>query len=520
MALVPWTKPATEMEIYRSPEEPWTADEWWTEDWENKTTEAEQPSTFRVRLWPKQLLFFQSDETFAALVGGIGSGKSHAGVAWEIYRRLAFPGSLGLVVGPTRLRLKQTTLRKYMELLDPIRAQVVAKWNIADLHMTFKNGSEVFFWGADDEGTVQRMRGLELADFYIDEAALVPAAVMDVLPGRLRQKNRRGVAYPFRGRMTTTHDGEDWIYERFEPDDPRQKPIGAIWHTSIYDNEDLPPEYIRTVEALFGDTEYAKQELLGLHAKYSGLMYPKFDMTTHVTDEPIEKLAKTFKRVVFGFDWGFHFGPVIAAGITDDDQVVIAAEYYGQRVTLDQQIGIAPDASGEKNGALGLCRLLGVRPDRVDCFADPSRPENIVTLVQKGMGLSCPEYERGHITEGALEVQRLLRVREDGKPGLVIHRSCVWTLKEIRAYKRKEVPGKAQNDPTRFSEEPAPGQLDHAMDAVRYFVMGLRQGGFAQNAISYMLTSNPACDACGRRFNFPLSQAKANCPHCGRERVR
>jgi hypothetical protein len=534
-ALVPWVETPSEVAVYRDPTENQDNEgQWWTSDWENADRTESSP-TFRVRLSPKQLAFFHSEQVFAALVGGIGSGKSHAGVVWEIYRRLRYPGSLGLVVGPTRVNLKQTTLRKFMELVDPIRAQVVAKWNISDLHMTFRNGSEILFWGADDEGVVQRMRGLELADFYIDEAALVPATVMDVLPGRLRQLDRKGAAYPYRGRMTTTHDGEDWIYQRFEPDDPSLDPIGAIWHTSIYDNTHLPPQYVKSVELLFGDTEYAKQELLGLHAKFSGLMYPKFDMTTHVLDGPLPN----FVRVTLSFDWGWHFSPVLAVGITEDDRAIVAAEYYGQRVTVDQQIGVAPDASGERHGALGMLRDLRAEhvgthgcdgkkcayrdafdPMRVDCFADPSRPENIVTLVQKGEGLSAPEYERGHITEGALEVQRLLRIREDGQPGLAFHRRCVWTLKEIRGYKRKEFPGKAQNDPTRFSEEPAPGQLDHAMDALRYDVMGLRQGGFAQNAINYMTQTNPLCAHCGKRFHWALSQATATCPYCKHEHRR
>lgn len=507
-ALALWSPTPNQMMVWRTPREqeiPWTAaGEWWSEDWENPDgAPAESSSTFTVALWPKQLEFFECDETFAALVGGIGSGKSHGLVLWTIVQRLLYAGSKGLMVGPTLVNLRATTMVKFFQLLEPIRDQVVDKWRVSDRELTFKNGSVQLFWGADDEGVIQRMRGLEIADFELDEAALISGSVMDVLPGRLRQVDKAGKPYPYRGRMATTHDGEDWLYQQFGCDGT-SRAIGRIWHTSIYENEDLPPEYIRTVEMLFTDTEYAKQELLGGHAKFSGLMYPGFDTTTHIIDT-----LPRFKRLVLCFDWGFHFAPVIALGVTDDDQVVVAREWYGQRVTIDQQA----------DGALEVVRELGFNVNDVDGFADPSRPENRLT-VQQRTGIGFPTFEAGHITEGAIEFARLLRRREDGKPGLVVHRSCVWWIKEIRGYQRKERPGRSQNDPTRFADEPAPGQLDHAMDATRYGVRGLSQTGLAQNAISFLTQTNPTCMGCGRRFYFPLNVPTMKCPHCGREAKR
>lgn len=412
----------------------------------------------------KQLEFFQTKARLSALVGGIGSGKSHVGVTRDIDFSLRWTRSLGVILGPTNQNLKDTTTRKFFELCPP---EAIKDFNRSERHLIFNHpndtvsvagsrvvpadGSEILFRGADDDRVVDRLRGLELAWFHIDEAALCPPMLLDVLVGRLRQKG-----YRHAGWMTSTHKGKDWLYRRFEPDDREIKPVGPIWHTSVYDNAaNLPEGYISTLEAMYKG-EWAKQELMGLHAKFEGLVYPEFDRVTHVVHGDLPK----FYRMIFGVDWGYHYAPILVLGLNDRDQWVVAEEWYGHMVTLDDQIIAANAIRNKYQGNMFYC--------------DRSRPENILAF-NRG-GLWAPEFEQGKVDEGILEVTRLLAKRPDGRPGLLIHESCTSTISEIESYMLAKRSGRDEDDPTLYKPVPAEGQMDHAMDAMRYALMGGRMG--------------------------------------------
>ena len=72
-------------------------------------TPAGATSPQKVRLHPAQKAFLDSDATFRAFCGGIGSGKTWAG-AYDLIRR-AKPGRLYLVIAPTYAMLSDATFR-------------------------------------------------------------------------------------------------------------------------------------------------------------------------------------------------------------------------------------------------------------------------------------------------------------------------------------------------------------------------------------------------------------------------
>lgn len=400
------------------------------------------------RLLPKQYEFAMSPAQFAAYMGGIGSGKSHAGMVARIAYALEHPGATGAIVGPTLVNLRMTTMRTFFRLLPrALTAHPDYKWNKTDRLVQFPNGSEFFFLGSDDETAIERIRGLEVAHFHIDEGPLCPPLLWLILIGRLRQPG-----FPLQGRVTGTHKGFDWVYEHFEFPKDGKKTVGPIWHASIRENPHLAQEYLDALYALYS-TEYAKQELEGGHAKFEGLIYGGFDRTTHV----IAELPK-FKKVVYLVDFGYWYAPVLVLGVTDNDQYVIAAEWYGMKVTPEDQI----------EGAKSLVGRFG--PGTFWC--DPAEPGLIEAMRRRGLHAGVWEPKRpGRVEDGIGLVQSRLQVRSDGLPGLVVHESCVGTIAEFEAYEYAKRPLGAGSE---WKDKPAEGQLDHAMDDIRYGVVALQ----------------------------------------------
>ena len=91
-----------------------------------------------------------------------------------------------------------------------------------------------------------------------------------------------------------------------------------------------------------------------------------------------------------------------------------------------------------------------------DAFADPSDPEKRAVLSEiLGIEVKAP---RRSVEVGQELVRRWLKVRPDGKPGLLISHRCRNLIHELKGYREHE-PGKG---------------LHHALDALRYFFAGWR----------------------------------------------
>ncbi len=98
---------------------------------------------------------------------------------------------------------------------------------------------------------------------------------------------------------------------------------------------------------------------------------------------------------------------------------------------------------------------------------DPSAASARATLLEKGIETIAP---RSNIVQGLELVRQQLKVRSDGKPGLLVSNKCVNTIKEFNLYSYPE---------SKDIEEPEKVN-DHAMDCLRYFLIQLRKGYISQ----------------------------------------
>src|SRR5690349_5428026 len=126
--------------------------------------------------------------------------------------------------------LRDATERMFFELLP---ASYVRSFARAEGHLMLRNGSEILFRSLDQP---DRVRGLNLAWFWLDEAPLCGYYAWAVLKGRLRQ---RGFATA--GWATGTPHGRDGFARDFDLEPRRNH---ALFRASTYSNaHHLPPEY-------------------------------------------------------------------------------------------------------------------------------------------------------------------------------------------------------------------------------------------------------------------------------------
>lgn len=226
-----------------------------------------------------QLVFWQSQARFRAFVGGVGSGKTRIGCL----AALAQPaGSVGVVAAPTYVMLRDATLRTFMELAQESGA--LRAWRKSEHTAELVNGSEIMFRTADSP---DRLRGPNLGWFWLDEAAMMPVDVWNIMLGRLRE-------FPGRAWVTTTPRGPNWIYDRWQRN---VLPDYELIRSSSRSNPFLPPDFVQSLERAYTG-RFSRQEIEGDFL----LDTPGALWSSAALDEVRVSEAPPLKRIVVGVD--------------------------------------------------------------------------------------------------------------------------------------------------------------------------------------------------------------------------
>lgn len=208
--------------------------------------------TLRVEPHAVQHAFLHSDAMIRLFVGGIGSGKTFAGVL----ALLAQPaGTVSMVCAPTYRVLKDATLPAFMQLAGPL----VREHRKSDMVTTLQNGHKILWRTAVEP---DRLRGPNLGFIYLDEAASIHTSeVYEVLLGRLRLQPGRMI-------LTTTPKGQNWVY------DLSQGANVEMFRCSTSANVYLPEHFYGFVRDQY-TSELARQELEGEFVDFAGGLFQR-----------------------------------------------------------------------------------------------------------------------------------------------------------------------------------------------------------------------------------------------------
>ena len=199
-----------------------------------------------------QVAFWRSDARVRAYIGGIGSGKTFAGVI-EALRQP--PKTTGLIVAPTYPMLRDSTQACFFELTP---RSLIKEHNKSENRTSLTNGSTILW--RTGEGSGDRLRGPNISWAYCDEGCYMSLDVFKVIMGRLRRR-------PGRLWLTSTPKGQNWVYDRWVRD-----PVEGyqLFSGSTANNPYLPEGFVDDLRAEFGSGAYAAQELEGQFVDLSG----------------------------------------------------------------------------------------------------------------------------------------------------------------------------------------------------------------------------------------------------------
>ena len=393
-------------------------------------------------LWtlnPIQWDFVHCASRFSFYVGGLGAGKTTAGAMRAILRAVEHPGALGVIGAPTYPMLRDATARTFFALLP---ASLVASYNKTEGHLILRNGSELLFRSLD---APDRLRGLNLAWFWLDEAPLCGYYAWQILKGRLRQHG-----YATAGWATGTPKGRDGFARDFEL---APRPGHALFRAATWTNaHNLPPDYIGE---LGYSGAFARQEIEGQFVAFEGLVYTLDASIGGHLAEPPER--ERWRRVIGGVDWGYtNPSAALVFALDGDCGVWQVDEFYQRRAGLEETLLPA---------LLDLTR----RYDVETWYCGPDEPEHIAALsaalAREGLAARAQRADNS-VRAGIQTVTSLLARRPDaadGAYGLHIAPRCVHTIAEYGSYQYATRASEGR-DP---SEQPLK-QNDHSLDATRY----------------------------------------------------
>ncbi len=179
-------------------------------------------------------------------------------------------GSTGMCVAPTYTMLRDSTLATFLELTRA--GGVLRQFNKTDMTAELVNGTKILFRSADEP---DRLRGVNLGWFVLDEGALCSIETWLILLARLREA-------PGRAWICTTPRGFDWLYETFAKTESTDY---AMIKSSTRDNVFLPSSFVQRLESQY-ISQWQKQEIEGEFCELEGTLFKRqwFQIVEHAPE--------------------------------------------------------------------------------------------------------------------------------------------------------------------------------------------------------------------------------------------
>lgn len=449
------------------------------------------------------LEIFRRKDPEVVLSGPAGTGKSRSLIEKVHAVALANPGMRALMVRKTLVSLTSTGLVTYREHVAPeaIAAGVVSWYGGSKQEPAayrYGNGSRIVVGGMDDPTKIMSSE-YDLA--YVQEAIELTSDDWEKITTRLRNGK---VSYQQLLADTNPDAPTHWLKQRAEAGaclmlESRHEDNPVLFD----DNGEMTKRgeaYMATLDRLTGVRHYRLR--LGLWVAAEGVIY-EFDPAVHLVtlDQVIPNAAETKERLGRELTvqdlpqewtryWAVDFGyvnPFVLHCYAElpDGQLLMYREIYRTQRTVDQHAVEILEAVSEPDPDYahyeGFTRRFAhhgrkwtePKPRAIICDHDA---EGRATLA-KELNLPTRAADK-RVKEGIETVQRRLRRREDGNPGLLFLRDAVVSRDQDLVDKKKPAStveefgsyvwdvrdgGKTKDEPVKLD--------DHGMDTVRYLCM-------------------------------------------------
>lgn len=383
---------------------------------------------------PQQARFFDSEAPEVLYSGAFRAGKSRIGCekAYQLAKR--YPGIPIGIFRKTAASLAASTERTLLH--DVIPRSEIVKSNRTERWYELANGSRIWLFGLDPDpitGLPSKVGSVELGWAFIDEAAECSESDWVMVKGRLSWP---GIGYHQIAAATNPANPKHWLKQRFTPGTADR----VYLHASTFDNPALPPDYL--ADAAGGADDYFKRRyIMGEWVGAEGVIW-------QLPDEQIRypEAGATYKRVVAGIDWGFvHAFSCEVVGQSGSGRLETVGEVYQKGALLDEVIP--------------QLLALKLRWNIETFYADPSEPQNIITLQRAGLPVVAATND---VMPGIEAVAQAISV------GMTVSPVCVGLLGELPGYvwATNRLQGGYKEQPVKVN--------DDACDGWRYAVMALK----------------------------------------------
>jgi len=389
----------------------------------------------------KQLPFHNSKAKFRAIISGVGFGKSAALVNDLLKTAIKYPKCIHLILTPNSKIMNFATLIQFWKFCPP---ELILAHRKSERMIYLVGGARILYLTADNQRHIERVRGIELGSWWLDEGALLLRMIFDILIGRLRDPNG-----PLTGVLTTTPAGYKWYNDYFVmkrhpvTKEPLKRPKDYEWFSgSTLDNPFTPEEYKQTLLNTYAG-KFREQEIFGKIVGFEGMVFLNFNHRIHILEHTNRR---KYKQVIAGLDIGFS-NPMasLIIGIDGDDRAYVLEEYYRKMMPIEN---------------VGEWLKLKVKEyDITNIYADPSEPMVINQL--NNMGLPV-QRARNEVMPGINFVYSMFEIQKDGRPRLYIHQQCSNLIEEINNYRYAE-----EKENKEHKENPLKVN-DHLCDCARY----------------------------------------------------
>lgn len=391
-----------------------------------------------IPLQPKQkIAFYKSLETPVLFYGGAkGGGKSFLIRAREVYRRLTYPGTKGLIVRKTYPELLSNHIRKFFVEYPSVR-----DWfNKGEKAIYWPNGSitEFSFLGTTDD--VYTYQGREYEDISIDEITQHEEEVFKILrtsnrttnpnikPSMFLTGNPGGIGHAWAKRIFVDRD--------FKPEeDPNE--FGFV-QAKVYDNRallDADPAYLKRLL----DLPEAKRKayLEGDWNVFEGAVFSEFS-NKHVTEIMFPK--SEFKHYL-GIDWGYsgrkeHKGAFAAYAMalveehTEEGEifhrVIVYQEWYDKYKTPEEWAVILRKHTQKFTGGRGDSSMFNPTQDGSISIAERMQSK----WNKKSHWLKLKKGTRNRQTR-IQAMHDWLKIAPDGLPYMLITENCKHLIRTL-----------------------------------------------------------------------------------------
>ena len=408
--------------------------------------------------------------------GAAFGGKTYLGCAWQIYRRIMYPGTIGLIGRSTNKDLMDTTFKTFVRVWNDYGRYnphgVTMAFVGTPKNAVFSNGSEIMFRytkiaPGDSDGA--NLGSLELTDLFIDELPENDEEHIEILKSRVRYKLIHGrPAILFAG-----NPAGNWVMKRYIQDDfgtPVELPEDiVVVRANISDNPDKEAVEGALKRLTKMNSDYHRDRLLhgiwGADKENKEPFFYSYDTKRHKQPAPIYEDAPLY----ISFD--FNIDPTSA---------VIGQKVYGKGVFFTNELQ-------KKGGTEVLCgEILKAgfmeHPNFIFVTGDSSGSKGSTSAGMEPGGRHITDYsiiqktlriEKGQIKHNRKINERLAYSAKVCSYMLktlpvYIDPSCVVLHKDLRTAKRTPDGGLLKN---RTSHKQDIG------DAFRYLVHILFPGG-------------------------------------------